>query len=504
MKNKILSSFICLCLVFFIGTPPALGAQTATIQDLYAQLLPADPQAQINGQLTQTAGVSAEWYVLALRQTDNYDLTSYKNALQLYLEQNQVTSATSRLKYALLLAACDAESSYIAQTLADSIGRQGLMSYVYGLHLLNNGYTTPEHTINSVIDTVLSLQLQDGGWAIIGQNSDPDATAMTIQALAPYFSTKPEVQTAVNRALTRLSALQLADGGYSSMGVQNPESAAQALIALAALGIDYTTDPRFIKNGNDLLAGILIYRLPDGDFSHTLGGGANTMSTAQVFCAAAAYSRLQNGRPGLYILDAPPANTPHIKAHWGYKEWATLALCVAAFTLCLTLYLRQKRYLKNFLAILLATALAITAVWTIQIQSVEEHAQPQSSGTPGGNVTLRISCQTVTGRAAHIPGDGMLLSHTQVPISIGDTVFDVLHSATAQQKIHLDFSGSGSSVYVKGIGNLYEFDYGDLSGWIYYVNGAEATQSCGDYPVQNGDVVEWHYTLSLGKDISAN
>jgi len=32
------------------------------------------------------------------------------------------------------------------------------------------------------------LQLEDGGWAVSGNKSDADVTAMTLQALAPYYN----------------------------------------------------------------------------------------------------------------------------------------------------------------------------------------------------------------------------------------------------------------------------------------------------------------------------
>ena len=56
-------------------------------------------------------------------------------------------------------------------------------------------------------------------------------------------------------------------------------------------------------------------------------------------------------------------------------------------------------------------------------------------------------------------------------------------------------------VYIAGINYLYEFEYGDLSGWIYHVNGVSPSVGCADYILKDGDAIEWLYTLNLGEDV---
>ena len=60
-----------------------------------------------------------------------------------------------------------------------------------------------------------------------------------------------------------------------------------------------------------------------------------------------------------------------------------------------------------------------------------------------------------------------------------------------------------SSAYVEGINNLYEFDVGSLSGWMYNVNGWYPNYGCSRYQVKDGDVVEWCYTCDLGEDLGS-
>ena len=260
-------------------------------------------QSLIDGKFSENAAQGAEWYILALSQYGSYDFSKYEKVLTSYLEENTVRSASSRLKYALTLAAIESSHEYISATLNDSIGMQGLMSWVFGLHLLNNGYVSSEYSSSDIVNKLLGLQCDDGGWAITGQYGDVDATAMTVQALVPFIDSNENVKTAIDEALSLLSEKQLADGDFSSYGVANPESTVQVLIALSSLGIDCSNDSRFIKNGNTLFDGIEKYRLGDKSFSHTEGGASNENATIQVFCGALSYIRMLNGQKPFYILD---------------------------------------------------------------------------------------------------------------------------------------------------------------------------------------------------------
>lgn len=96
---------------------------------------------------------------------------------------------------------------------------------------------------------------------------------------------------------------------------------------------------------------------------------------------------------------------------------------------------------------------------------------------------------------------GTILQATEVAIEEGDTVLDVLKKATKANKIPMEFRGSGAVAYVEGIDNLYEFDRGPKSGWMYRVNGVFGKQSAGSEKLKPKDRIEWLYTLDLGKDL---
>lgn len=98
---------------------------------------------------------------------------------------------------------------------------------------------------------------------------------------------------------------------------------------------------------------------------------------------------------------------------------------------------------------------------------------------------------------------GVILQETAVPVKGETTVLAVLTEATRARKLQMEFSGRGVMAYVNGIDNLYEFDRGAKSGWLFRVNGEFSDKGAGAYEVKAGDRIEWLYTLDLGKDIGA-
>ena len=138
-------------------------------------------------------------------------------------------------------------------------------------------------------------------------------------------------------------------------------------------------------------------------------------------------------------------------------------------------------------------------------------AQPDSDGAL--RCTVTIECGTVLGhmddlspgKAELIPSDGVLLPETEVAFSEGDTVFDVLQRVCRAQGIHMEsnWTPAYNSAYIEGIGNLYEFDCGNLSGWMYSVNGVWPDYGCSSYTLHDGDTVVWSYTCDLGRDVGA-
>ncbi|MBR5537982.1 MAG: DUF4430 domain-containing protein, partial [Clostridia bacterium] len=125
--------------------------------------------------------------------------------------------------------------------------------------------------------------------------------------------------------------------------------------------------------------------------------------------------------------------------------------------------------------------------------------------------TLTIRCDKLVGngaldpdKAELVPADGVMFT-AQTVFYEGESVFNVLQRTLKQNRRHLEFQQTPmyNSAYIEGICNLYAYDAGALSGWMYSVNGVFPNYGCSQYPVQAGDVIEWHYTCDLGADLGA-
>lgn len=124
---------------------------------------------------------------------------------------------------------------------------------------------------------------------------------------------------------------------------------------------------------------------------------------------------------------------------------------------------------------------------------------------------LSISCSTILdniedlteGKETLVPSDGLIYAQREISFYEGESVFDILQRETKNNRIHMEYSffPGFNSNYIEGINNLYEFDCGKNSGWMYCVNGWYPNYGCSRYAVQDGDVIEWNYTCDLGRDL---
>ena len=137
--------------------------------------------------------------------------------------------------------------------------------------------------------------------------------------------------------------------------------------------------------------------------------------------------------------------------------------------------------------------------------------QDVTIGTDAYTCTISISCSTILDnmdlcdpeKVDLVPEDGWILQPIVVTFYEGESVFNVLQRVCKQQKIHMEFENTPiyNSAYIEGIHNLYEFDVGELSGWMYQVNGWFPNYGCSRYQLRDGDVIEWVYTCDLGRDV---
>ncbi|MBQ3050007.1 MAG: DUF4430 domain-containing protein [Oscillospiraceae bacterium] len=514
MRKSILSLVLAVVLLVVFAVPSA--AADADVDSLLDGLIDyelknagaEDVNVWISGKLAENAGNGSEWYIIALSRLGDYDLSPYAEALKREIAENGTSNAVERQRCAVALTLAGYKGEYIENTPAETMGRQGIMSVIFSLHLSNNG--VGEDMAEAAAAKLLELQFADGGWALNGETADVDITAMALQALAPHKA-DAKIDEAIQKALQLLSERQLDNGGFMSYGKENSESAAQVLMALSALGIDFQSDERFIKNKNTALDAMLNFRLEDGSFEHEYGAGANKIAQYQAFCAAAA---IKTG--ALYLADSAPdkeiviqeaakgdkvTEEPTEEAFPEYKLWICGGVVLLCAVWCTVLAVKKKKGIKNYLAAAIAGAVLIGITLFVDVKSADDFYAETKVEDPVGKVTVSITCHSIAGKDGNAPKDGIVLSAAEFDIGEGDTAYDLLIRAARSRGIHTEGSGSGELMYISGIANIYEFDHGDLSGWLYTVNGASPSVGCAAYQLSDGDSVEWIYTVDMGKNI---
>ena len=128
--------------------------------------------------------------------------------------------------------------------------------------------------------------------------------------------------------------------------------------------------------------------------------------------------------------------------------------------------------------------------------------------------TFSIECSTILNNLPDldpdkrelVPSNGVILAPTKVTFYEGESVYDVLGRVCKENGIHMEASWTPvyNSAYVEGIHNLYEFDCGALSGWMYAVDGWYPNYGCSRYQLKEGEKVEWRYTCDLGRDVGCD
>ena len=100
----------------------------------------------------------------------------------------------------------------------------------------------------------------------------------------------------------------------------------------------------------------------------------------------------------------------------------------------------------------------------------------------------------------YVPSDGKIYENSKAVFHEGESAFNLLIRELRSNGIHYEFVRTPiyNSSYIEGIGNLYEFDCGEQSGWTYKVNGKFPEYGCSQYKIKNNDVIEFIYSCTYG------
>ena len=267
--------------------------------------------------------VGGEWMALGLARSGREVPSGYYDNIVAYVKENindnsQLHKAKSTDNSRLILALTasgydprDVKDYNLLEGLTDLdyVKKQGINGPIWALIALDSyNYAIPMTnaknpvTRTTLVNTILTAQLADGGWALSGVNADADMTGMALTALAPYYKINKKVKVAVDKALVTLSQIQHKDGSYGSVDGSNSESCAQVIVALTALGINPDTDSRFMKNNISVVDALCGFAVEGGGFKHISILERDGMATEQGYYALTAYMRFLDGETSLYDM----------------------------------------------------------------------------------------------------------------------------------------------------------------------------------------------------------
>ena len=304
----------------------------------------------------------------------------------------------------------------------------------YVLIALEQGNCTDNNIKDKLIDYILSQQLSEGKWGY-GTTFDAGTTAMIIQGLAG--SDRSDVKQICVTGIKNLAdAFNKCSG--STYGDANTD--AMVIIALTSMGIDSSSDGRFVKNNVSLTEGLMSY-LNSDNTAFRYNGEDNDYATKQGLLALLAAKQIRGKTSSVNIFDFSDIEKEPVKA----KSSGTVT--------------------------------------------------PVNPPTGGEDIDVTVSIKAK---------DTYWLTNKRVTVKEGATVAHTIITAIEGTDIRQTGAENGyiSSVS-KGAVTLSEFSYGSNSGWLYKVNNILPSVSVTSKTVSDNDNILLYYTTDWTKDPDA-
>ena len=541
--KRILRNIIAVCIALICAVQTAFSAVAESSESVDYALL----AEECFGYFTENRGAESFWDGLEFGYADwaaycqarlygadgaeDYAASIEAKIAELS-ESGGFVKPTEYQRAAICLAASGGDTRTAAELAVfgnETLDRQGFNAYIWALIALNvTGEQPPENAVNTaetLSEYIISRQHEDGSFSLFGDTGDVDITAAAVYALSGADT--PEAEQSAQRGADWLCGIE---GGYTSMGIRNCESTAQAVIALCAAG---RTDKAVEA------AQMLEEYRREGGYAHLPDGEINGLATAQALEAFTALALLERGENLFEAVPAAEITQPeeteqsdeistdepvgeiqtssepisedspaesggltgnHIKAIISSVFGLAAVICAVIFIV------RRKKALAALAAVL---ALLGGGVWLLDIKTPEEYYSQSGTGTM--RVTVSADCLAALDKmdwidisvnpAEVIPQDGYVIKSCEVLLPEGASAFDALTAAAREQRVRVDYTGSAWGTYVRGIGYIYEFGFGELSGWMYRVNGEFPEMSASDFTLSEGDKVEFVYTCDIGRDV---
>lgn len=102
----------------------------------------------------------------------------------------------------------------------------------------------------------------------------------------------------------------------------------------------------------------------------------------------------------------------------------------------------------------------------------------------------------------YVNDDGYIIKDLKVEITKDHTVVEVLDAIAKEKDINIEYASMEKMSYVEAINHIGAKAVGDMSGWLYQVNGEFPSTGINDTELKDGDVVTFIYTADGGNDIA--
>ena len=275
-----------------------------------------------------------------------------------------------------------------------------------------------------------------------------DGATMMILALAPYIENE-EVKTALDEAVSDIHEAQSESGAILTYGSDSAASTGCAIAALSALGIN---SAEVIKNDNSLIDGLMSLASEGFNGFEPM---SNTFSTEQGLRGLLSWQLLeQEENTRIYDFSENPMNEARASVEEGDDNISDGGITEG----------KEK----------------ITVYFTLL--GDEEHEEPKKN------------------KDKHTLKKGNLkewIPKTKVSLYEDLTVIELIEKVLKEHKI--DYKNENG--YISEIDGLAEFDNGELSGWMYTLNGEYSKKSISEQVLEDGDIVVLHYTDDYNSEI---
>ena len=322
--------------------------------------------------------------------------------------------------------------------------------------------------VKTLVNALLKNQNENGVFSYrygLNTYTDVDSTGWALAALARFtadnndtYGVAADAKKFIDKALDGLSNELGENGSYG-----NINSDSMVITGLTALGINPSSDSRFVKNGCSLGDAPMLYVNSAGNgfvsayVSGDQGEKLSAQATEQGFrglVALEAFEKCGNKAYNIYVPTIITKADPSEPSDPSEPKPAPVPDTV------------KKAPAK-------ATGTG----------SVETPAEPSESAK---NIKVSIEINGLNGN---------WISVSDTEIKSGSAVYHLLKSVAEKNDITVDGLNKG---YVKSMTykneTLAEFSKGQNSGWLYYVNGELPQVGINDYILKDGDKVEFKYT----------